>query len=214
MPRPQGPSGTGGVRRNRSQQQTYTFYVPDNPSAKTTLGDITGDERVDFIASPSGDDLVVYPTAVDPSAGRTIASTKANSPGGAGWGDGTLTTHRGGNGIRIDDLWTWRDGQLKLYRNSLTQGGLAANGGLHYNSAKALPVTRPPKFTCSTASTGNPCGDEYAPNWGRVKQILAVGDARPVAGGCLYVLRQGRGAWYAGVWGGHAARVTSGVRDS
>ncbi|WP_190275960.1 tryptophan synthase subunit alpha [Streptomyces griseofuscus] len=33
-------------------------------------------------------------------------------------------------------------------------------------------------------------------------------------GGCLYVLRQGRGAWYAGVWGGHAARVTSGVRDS
>ncbi|MCM1968086.1 ricin-type beta-trefoil lectin domain protein [Streptomyces sp. G1] len=164
---------------NRSQQQTYTFYVPDNPNAKTTLGDITGDERVDFIAPNPNGDLLVYPTAVDPAAGGVIASNKANSPGGLGWGDGTLTTHRGGNGIRIDDLWTWRDGQLKLYRNSLTQGGLAANGGLYYNAAKALPVTRPPRPTCTVAATGDMCGSEYAANWSRVKQILAVGDVRP-----------------------------------
>ncbi|MEV7523640.1 ricin-type beta-trefoil lectin domain protein [Streptomyces sp. NPDC091371] len=167
---------------NRSQQQTYVFYVPDNPNAKTTLGDITGDERVDFIAPTAGGDLVVYPTAVDPSAGGVIASNKANSPGGAGWGDGTLTTHRGGNGIRIDDLWTWRDGQLKLYRNSLTQGGLAANGGLYYNAAKAVVVKRPPLFTCTVVTTGDQCGAEYATNWGRVKQILAVGDVRPEDG--------------------------------
>lgn len=167
---------------NRSQQQTYTFYVPDNPNAKTTLGDITGDERVDFIAPTAGGDLVVYPTAVDPSAGGVIASDKANSPGGLGWGDGTLTTHRGGNGIRIDDLWTWRDGQLKLYRNSLTQGGLEANGGFHYTSAKALTVKRPPLATCSVVTTGSPCGSEYATNWSRVKQILAVGDVRPEDG--------------------------------
>ncbi|MFD3328695.1 ricin-type beta-trefoil lectin domain protein [Streptomyces sp. NPDC058701] len=167
---------------NRSQAQTYAFYVPDNPNAKTTLGDITGDERVDFIAPNASGDLVVYPTATDPSAAGVIASNKANSPSGAGWGDTTLTSHRGGNGIRIDDLWTWRDGQLKLYRNSLTQGGLAANGGLYYNAAKALTVKRPPLFTCSVVTTGDPCGSEYASNWSRVKQILAVGDVRPEDG--------------------------------
>ncbi|MFF4266465.1 ricin-type beta-trefoil lectin domain protein [Streptomyces virginiae] len=167
---------------NRSQQQTYTFYVPDNPNAKTTLGDITGDERVDFIAPAANGDLIVYPTAVDPAAGGIIASNMANSPGGKGWGPGTLTTHRGGNGIRIDDLWVYRDGQLKLYRNSLTQGGLAANGGLYYHAAKAVSVQRPYAEDCKVAATGQQCGIEYVENWTRVKQILAVGDALPEAG--------------------------------
>ncbi|MEV7523733.1 ricin-type beta-trefoil lectin domain protein [Streptomyces sp. NPDC091371] len=167
---------------NRSQQHTYTFYVPDNPNAKTTLGDITGDERVDFIAPADNGDLIVYPTATDPAAGGVLASNLANSPGGKGWGNGTLTTHRGGNGIRIDDLWVHRDGELKLYRNSLTQGGLAANGGLYYHASKALGVERPYASDCTVAATGQPCGGEYAENWTRVKQILAVGDALPEAG--------------------------------
>ncbi|MFD9406817.1 ricin-type beta-trefoil lectin domain protein [Streptomyces sp. NPDC059989] len=167
---------------NRSQQQTYTFYVPDDPAAKTTLGDITGDERVDFTAPTDNGDLVVYPTATDPAAAGVIASNVANSPGGKGWGNGTLITHRGGNGIRIDDLWAYRDGQLKLYRNSLTQGGLEANGGLYYHASKALTVQRPYADDCTVAATGQPCGTEYAENWTRVKQILAVGDALPEAG--------------------------------
>ncbi|MCX4800978.1 ricin-type beta-trefoil lectin domain protein [Streptomyces sp. NBC_01214] len=167
---------------NRSQQHTYAFYVPDNPNAKTTLGDITGDERVDFIAPTDNGDLVVYPTAVDPAAGGVIASNVANSPGGKGWGPGTLTTHRGGNGIRIDDLWTYRDGELTLYRNSLTKGGLEANGGLYYNRTNAAGVPRPYTQDCKVAATGRPCGAEYVENWTRVKQILAVGDALPETG--------------------------------
>ncbi|WP_314251369.1 hypothetical protein [Streptomyces sp. DSM 40907] len=167
---------------NRSPQQTYAFYVPDNPNARTTLGDITGDERVDFVAPAQNGDLIVYPTAVDPAAGGVIASDVANSPGGKGWGNGTLTTHRGGNGIRIDDLWVHRDGQLKRYRNSLTQGGLAANGGLYYNAAKALTVQRPYSEDCTVAATGGPCGTAYVEDWTRVKQIVAVGDALPEPG--------------------------------
>ncbi|AZM93769.1 hypothetical protein D1J60_35170 (plasmid) [Streptomyces sp. W1SF4] len=167
---------------NRSQQQTYTFYVPDDPDAKTTLGDITGDERVDFVAPAAGGDLVVYPTAVDPAAGGVLASNAANSPGAKGWGNGTLTTHRGGNGIRIDDLWAYRDGQLRLYRNSLTQGGLAANGGLYYTAANSTPVQRPYAEDCTVAATGRPCGTSYATDWSRVRQILAVGDALPEQG--------------------------------
>ncbi|WP_141754145.1 LamG domain-containing protein [Streptomyces subrutilus] len=167
---------------NRSQQHTYVFYVPDTPNAKTTLGDITGDERVDFIAPTDSGDLVVYPTAVDPASGGVIASDVANSPGGKGWGEGTLTTHRGGNGIRIDDLWTYRDGQLKLYRNSLTQGGLEANGGFYFTAAKAVTVRRPPAAKCTVATTGAPCGSEYALSWAGVQQILAMGDAKPEAG--------------------------------
>ncbi|WP_031153357.1 LamG domain-containing protein [Streptomyces xanthophaeus] len=167
---------------NRSQQQTYTFYAPDNPNAKTTLGDITGDERVDFVAPSQNGDLVLYPTAVDPASGGVLASNMANSPGGKGWGDTTLTTHRGGNGIRIDDLWVHRDGQLRLYRNSLTEGGLQANGGLYYRKNNAVDVARPYADECTVAATGQPCGSEYAENWTRVKQILAVGDALPEPG--------------------------------
>ncbi|MFK0258764.1 ricin-type beta-trefoil lectin domain protein [Streptomyces sp. NPDC090445] len=167
---------------NRSQQQTYTFYVPDNPNAKTTLGDIIGDERVDFVAPTDAGDLVVYPTATDPATGGVLASTAAHSPGGKGWGPGTLTTHRGGNGIRTDDLWVHRDGQLTLYRNSLTQGGLAANDGLYFTAGKAVPVKRPYLSDCTVAATKQPCGAEYVENWTRVKQILAVGDALPEAG--------------------------------
>ncbi|WP_405018574.1 ricin-type beta-trefoil lectin domain protein [Kitasatospora sp. NBC_00070] len=165
---------------NRSQQQTYTFYAPDNPAAKTVLGDITGDERVDLLAPTPGGDLVVYPTASDPAAGVT-ASDKANSPGGKGW-NGTLVTHRGGNGIRYDDLFAYRDKALYLYRNSLTQGGLAANANLYFASAKQLPVGRPDPQDCLVQATGAPCGDEYAADWSRVRQILAVGDARKEAG--------------------------------
>lgn len=170
---------------NRSQQQTYVFYVPDNPNAKTTLGDITGDELVDFIAPADNGDLIVYPTATDPSAGGVIASTKANSPGAKGWGNGTLTTHRGGNGIRYDDLWTYRDGQLYLYRNSLTQGGLEANDGLYFTEGNAGAVKRPAAAACTVAATSRPCGSEYDADWSQVKQIAAVGDALPQSGAPL-----------------------------
>ncbi|MCX5297945.1 ricin-type beta-trefoil lectin domain protein [Streptomyces sp. NBC_00193] len=161
---------------NRSQQQTYVFYVPDNPNAKTTLGDITGDERVDFIAPADNGDLIVYPTATDPSAGGMIASTKANSPNGLGWGNGTLTTHRGGNGITRDDLWAYRSGQLRHYRTSLNEGGLQANGGLYFTEGNAGSVTRPNATACTVAATSKPCGTEYRGDWSRVKQIVAVGD--------------------------------------
>ncbi|MBT2451828.1 ricin-type beta-trefoil lectin domain protein [Streptomyces sp. ISL-43] len=168
---------------NRSQQQTYTFYVPDNPNAKTTLGDITGDERVDFIAPADNGDLIVYPTATDPATGGVTASNVANSPGGKGWGGGTLTTHRGGNGIRTDDLWAYRDGQLYLYRNAFTHGGLEAHGGFYFTAGDRGVVVRPDASTCTVAATGAPCGSvNYASNWSGVKQILAVGDAKPEAG--------------------------------
>ncbi|MFF3216968.1 LamG-like jellyroll fold domain-containing protein [Streptomyces sp. NPDC002886] len=159
---------------NRSQQQTYVFYVPDDPNAKTVLGDITDDDLVDFIAPADNGDLIVYPTAIDPSAGGLIAATKANSPGGKGWGNGTLTTHRGGNGITVDDLWTFRDGQLKVYRNSKTKGGP------YFDADNTLDVARPVEG-CTVATTDKPCGTAYIGNWSRVKQILAVGDVLPDA---------------------------------
>lgn len=159
---------------NRSQQQSYAFYVPDDPNAKTTLGDITDDDLVDFIAPADNGDLIVYPTATDPSAGGMIASTKANSPGGWGWGNGTLTTHRGGNGITVDDLWAFRDGQLKVYRNSKKAGGP------YFDAANILVVERPVEG-CTVAATNKPCGAEYIGDWSRVKQILAVGDVLPDA---------------------------------
>ncbi|WP_407835152.1 LamG-like jellyroll fold domain-containing protein [Streptomyces sp. DSM 116496] len=157
---------------NRSQQQTYVFYVPDNPNSKTTLGDITNDDLVDFIAPADNGDLIVYPTATDPSSGGQIASIKADSPGGSGWGNGTLTTHRGGNGIQVDDLWAFRGGQLQVYRNT------KKDGGPYFDAGSVVDVLRPSEG-CTVATTSKPCGAEYIANWSRVKQILAVGDVLP-----------------------------------
>ncbi|MCP3755663.1 LamG-like jellyroll fold domain-containing protein [Streptomyces sp. TBY4] len=159
---------------NRSQQQTYVFYVPDDPNAKTTLGDITNDALVDFVAPDDNGDLIVYPTATDPGASGQLAASKDESPAGKdkGWDKDTLITHRGGNGIQVDDLWTFYNGQLKLYRNSKIKGGP------YFDSDDILDVVRPVEG-CTVATTDKPCGAEYAKNWSRVRQILAVGDVLP-----------------------------------
>ncbi|MET9402612.1 ricin-type beta-trefoil lectin domain protein, partial [Kitasatospora sp. NPDC002965] len=159
---------------NRSQQNTYAFYAPSNPNAKTVLGDITGDQRVDLLLPDAGDNLRVYPTATDPGTVGILASDKANSPGGKGW-KGTLVTHRGGNGIHIDDLYAYRDGELTLYRNTLTTGTFPVTSQ-YFTANSTVAVRRPLAQRCKLLN-GQPCGTVYASDWTRVKQILALGSA-------------------------------------
>ncbi|MFJ3216605.1 ricin-type beta-trefoil lectin domain protein [Kitasatospora sp. NPDC086801] len=159
---------------NRSQENTYTFYAPSDPNAKTVLGDITGDARVDLVLPDNNGNLMLYPAAVDPGIGGPVASDKANSPDGIGW-DKTIVSHRGGNGIRIDDLIVYANSALYAYRNSLWNGGLEANGNLYFNRTKAISVERPTTCLVTPGVAGGSC-DTYGPDWTRVKGILAVGD--------------------------------------
>ncbi|WP_327673825.1 RICIN domain-containing protein [Kitasatospora sp. NBC_00458] len=159
---------------NRSQEKTYSFFAPSDPNAKTVLGDITKDEKVDLVLPDNNGNLMLYPAGIEPSFGGPMASDKANSPGGAGW-DKALVTHRGGNGIRVDDLIVYADSTLYSYRNSLWASSLATEGNLYFTSKNVLISRRP--LACSTAGvSGATCTGYHKADWSRVKGLLAIGD--------------------------------------
>ncbi|NUP32873.1 MAG: hypothetical protein HOU01_14285 [Streptomycetaceae bacterium] len=165
---------------NRSTTTAYTFFAPDDPTAKTTLGDITRDGYTDLLLAGPGGDLRVYSSNADPANGGILGSNAASSPNGTSWA-GVRTTHRGGNGSRADDLWAHEPGatSLYLYKNTANlTGGPATYGGQYFTPAggqRALSP-RPSATKCTNALTAQPCGSEYAADWSRVRQLLAVGD--------------------------------------
>ncbi|MFJ8434497.1 ricin-type beta-trefoil lectin domain protein [Kitasatospora sp. NPDC094019] len=159
---------------NRSQENSYAFYAPSDPNAKTVLGDITGDAVVDLVLPDTNGNLMLYPAGVEPSFGGPMASNKANSPDGVGW-DNVLVTHRGGNGIRIDDLVVYADSNLWAYRNSVWEGGLAAAGNLYFTS-KNSALSRRPVACTTTGVPGASCAGYNKTDWHGVKGVLAIGD--------------------------------------
>ena len=59
---------------NISAPAQYSFYVPWNPSATVTAGDINGDGIPDLLTTDSAGDLVEYPGNSDPSAAPVTVS--------------------------------------------------------------------------------------------------------------------------------------------
>ncbi|MGW1763115.1 FG-GAP-like repeat-containing protein [Streptomyces sp. NPDC002073] len=164
---------------NRSPEYDYAFYAPDDPAAKTVLGDITKDGYVDLLVPDAAGGLRLYSKNRDPAAGGAPAGDAAGAPGGS-W-SGVDLTHRGGNGSYADDLWAHRPGDdsLYYYLNTANNAGPAANDNQYFTPAggQRLSTTRP------TAGCVNPfntvdqtCGSEYAADWSRVRQVLAIGD--------------------------------------
>ncbi|MEE1820930.1 ricin-type beta-trefoil lectin domain protein [Streptomyces sp. BE20] len=191
---------------NRSQENTYSFFAPSDPNAKTVLGDITNDAQVDLVLPDNNGNLMLYPAGVEPSFGGPMASDKANSPGGRGW-DKALVTHRGGNGIRIDDLIVYADSTLYSYRNSLWASSLQSEGNLYFSSRNAVLSRRP--MACSTIGVpGASCVGYHKTDWSRVKGLLAIGDIDtvgipdPTADKRRYDLltQEDDGAGHVGLW--------------
>ncbi|MFJ5549444.1 FG-GAP-like repeat-containing protein [Streptomyces sp. NPDC093225] len=164
---------------NRSPEFSYTFYAPDDPAAKTVLGDITKDGYVDLLVPDGAGDLRLYSKNRDPAAGGELAATAADAPGGS-W-TGVDTSHRGGNGSYADDLWVHKpgDGKLYYYLNTANAAGPAANDNQYFTVAGAqrLSTTRPTTGCVNPFNTvDQSCGSEYAADWSRVRQVLAIGD--------------------------------------
>ncbi|MFE2870060.1 FG-GAP-like repeat-containing protein [Embleya sp. NPDC059259] len=157
---------------NRSQPTIHTFYAPSDPNAKTTLGDITGDGRVDLLTTDDTGALRMYGTNTDPTAGGVVASNTIQGPPNATnkptWA-GSLITHRGGTGVTYDDLYAHANGHLYLYR-----GGGANAGGQYFTSNKRADIPRPETCVDPTRPGGTCLA--YTRNWGQVKQILAPGN--------------------------------------
>ncbi|MFD9359006.1 hypothetical protein [Streptomyces sp. NPDC060031] len=162
---------------NRSPEFSYAFYAPDDPRAKTVLGDINKDGYLDMLVPDASGELRMYSKNRDPGAGGERASLVSGGPGGS-W-TGVDTTHRGGNGSYADDLWAHRAGDAKLYyyMNTANSTGPAANDGQYFTSSQRLSTARPTSGCVNPYNTvDQTCGSEYAADWSRVRQVLAVGD--------------------------------------
>ncbi|GAA1995599.1 LamG-like jellyroll fold domain-containing protein [Catenulispora subtropica] len=172
---------------NRSGVFQYHFYLPGNPNAVAVPGDVTGNGYPSIVvAAPdpnhSGvENLVAYPGNVDPdvkSYGVEVAPAAA-APDGQSWAD-TLITHRGAErGVPVDDLFAFNTNThaMYYYLNSAVFGSPvpvdAFTGGTPTGGAHRVVVTRP---ACVPAPDNYNCAG-YAPDWGNVTQILALGNA-------------------------------------
>ena len=153
---------------NTSQVAQYDFYVPWNPAAKVTPGDINGDGVPDLLATNTAGDLLLYPGNTDPAITPVTASVPKYSPDGTGWNTFQIT-HRGSMSQRnVDDLFAHKGANLYLYYND---GGTAPQ---FENTAAFDPITKP---SClATADNADNCATYSSGSWSAVAQILAPGD--------------------------------------
>lgn len=167
---------------NESAAVCYTFYVPDNPAAQVTPGDIDGDGFRDFAAISNSTysgpltGLRYYPTNARNSTAR-IASDNTNGPNANGTWDGALIAHRStpersATGTKTDDMWALgTDKHLYLYRNNVNSAtGTAGHQGQIYSSDQRVTLDRP---DCDPAVAD--CS-LYTTSWAQVQQIIAPGD--------------------------------------
>jgi hypothetical protein len=160
---------------NRSQVAQYDFYVPWNPSAKVTPGDIDGDGVPDLLATNTAGNLLLYRGDTDPAITPVTASVPKYSPDGTGWNTFQIT-HRGSMSQQnVDDLFAHKGANLYLY---YSDGGTAPQ---FENTAAIDPVTKP---SCSaTADNSGNCATYSSSDWSAVTQILAPGDVYAGASG-------------------------------
>lgn len=176
---------------NVSPVGQYDFYLPGNPTATPALGDITGDgvpdvlavEPVDLtqpISSTNPEHLVTFPGNSDPNIvgayNQTVEAAPASAaPDGTSWAN-TLISHRGAlRGVPVDDLFAYSTTgkALYYYLNSDIFGGTAKTDMFATN--QKVVVTRP---LCTPGPANGYCAaGSYAPDWSKVTQIVAFGNA-------------------------------------
>jgi hypothetical protein len=182
---------------NNSAQNAYSFYVPWNPGAQVTAGDVDGDHVPDLIATDSGGNLVEYAGDSSPGTAPVQLSTPGTSPDGASSWSAYRITHSGSftNGP-VDDLWAFdtSTGHLYLAKNSGGTGGNFADRSKAVDITKAEIVTdeyndstagaSDPNNACFTTTTGS-CAAYDNTDWSGLTQVVAPGDlyaGDPVAG--------------------------------
>ncbi|MGW3038783.1 hypothetical protein ACWC9T_01805 [Kitasatospora sp. NPDC001159] len=151
---------------------SYSFYAPSNPNPPKTLGDVDGDGVADILLPDAQGNLqYISANASDITPSSVIAG--AHAPHDGSWAPFQVA-HRGWSNQHApssDDLFVHKpgDGWLYQYRNfdygSFTQGWTGAQRS-----------TRCVNDTGASAA----CPADYASDWSKVDQLVALG---PVTGG-------------------------------
>ncbi|MYV99358.1 hypothetical protein [Streptomyces sp. SID3343] len=163
---------------NVSQQATYTFYVPDDPSPQLPQpGDIDGNRRVDVLVTGSDGALRMYDQGDDPAgAGRlaSLASEGRRLPGSElrSWA-GLLVSHRNANQYDDDNLYTISGDMMTKYRNA--RGGMGDLEDGYFLGQDTMMVYRP--YQCADPGNTNQACVDFADDWSQVRQLVATGEA-------------------------------------
>jgi hypothetical protein len=158
---------------NTSQPTDYSFYVPDDPNAKPSPGDLTGDGLPDYLTTDTNGNLVAYQADLDPGTGGQIAATPAESPDGTSWAKWQVT-HRGSmHGLYVDDLLVHKTGSTTLYV-------YYNDGGGHFTRAQSI--------TSLTIQTGTGSANRCTCDFAAATQIVAIGDGDAGTAGADYPL--------------------------
>ena len=161
---------------NISQTQQYLFYVPTDPTAVATLGDLTGDKAPDILTVDTSGNLRVFPGSIDPVApisptnenpltGPYLASLPTDAPDDTSW-TGALVTHYGSftSNSTVDDIFAWKNGYMALYSNISKN----ASWGHFSSDASSRSITLHPK--CGS------CGSMAGGPWPTLTALVAPGD--------------------------------------
>ncbi|WP_327677725.1 hypothetical protein [Kitasatospora sp. NBC_00458] len=151
---------------NVSFTTSYSFYAPSDPRPKpSVLGDVDGDGVRDILLPDAAGNLQIIGTG---SADTTPTSvlTKAAAPNRVSW-SGFQTAHRGWRGhAPMDDVLVHQPGSPALYFYYNTDNGAFRQ----YPSV----VTRP--TGCQDAAGADAaCPADYAPDWSKADQTVALG---------------------------------------
>ncbi|MER7754386.1 hypothetical protein [Kitasatospora sp. NPDC097643] len=146
---------------------SYTFYAPSNPNPPHTLGDVDGDGVADIVLPDAQGNLqYISVNAGDTTPNSTIRAV--SSPDRTSWSTYQVA-HRGWSDTHApssDDFFLHRPGEGYLYLYQNADYGSFTGG---------LTGARRSRSCVDEAGTKVACPADYAADWSKADQIVALG---------------------------------------